>query len=445
MAAITWKNIDTPSIGDASRAMAYAGQSLNGGFDVLKEALKSYQTGQEAIYKKEDAAATQDVLGKIYQARNVDDFNALDRSGALDQVVAANGATIDRAAVNALRDGRADTMRTRELNGLKFGEEKLGYEQAAATAEGMAIAQRQDPVAFQAWQEAHPDNRKLADILGLNRKVGQENTKFDQGTEKHKSDLLTAEDTRTTNAAHRKLFNAQVGLANAQASAATLRAEDAVLDTGRGGSGSGTGTGVASTGSKALDRVIAQSPYSSGSVDTKEGRALLLAGMKSLGMGTSQQQDVLDNLEKYYKSGAIVGLADKDDKAAGIKKGDKIYAPLPVDVVLQELGSGGNSDYLSFFGLNSRVGDVLVNRLDKRFGVKGDNNLFSSTGTHTVTDESQMTADKALLQDMYAINGLRNQQARPLLNPGPPTVAESQRQALVAAARRNTEERIPKK
>lgn len=173
MAAITWRNIDAPSIADASRAMYFAGANINGGFDTLKESLKQYQTGQEAQWKKGDTAATQDVLGKIYQAQTAGDFNTLSQSGALDQTVAANGAQIDRAAVNALRDGRMATMQQRELQGLKFGEDKLGYEQAGATAEGMAIAQRQDPVAFAAWQAANPANRKMADVLGLNRTVSQ--------------------------------------------------------------------------------------------------------------------------------------------------------------------------------------------------------------------------------------------------------------------------------
>jgi hypothetical protein len=118
-----------------------------------------------------------------------------------------------------------------------------------------------------------------------------------------------------------------------------------------------------------------------------------------------------------------------------------------VDVVLQELGSGGRSDYLSLFGLNSRVGDELVNNLDRRFGVKGDNNLFSSTGTTTITPATQATADQQLLQDMLVVNSLRNRANQPLLNPGPPTTAwrDAAAQRLNAAAAQARERFLGKK
>ena len=117
---ITWRTVSGPSIADAARPLAYASQTINDGFGSLKDALKERQLADEAAWRKQDASATQDVLGKIYQAQNVNDFNALNTSGALDQAVAANGARIDRAAVNALRDGRVNTLQQREKQGWEF-------------------------------------------------------------------------------------------------------------------------------------------------------------------------------------------------------------------------------------------------------------------------------------------------------------------------------------
>lgn len=170
---ITWQNINAPSFGEANRLMGQAQQSILGAFDTAKTALVDSQAFDKELWKRQDQEATQNALSKIYQAQNVDQFNALNQSGALDQAVAANGARIDRAQINALRDGRVSTLQQRELQGLKFGEDKLLLEQAGVTAEGMALAQKQDPVAFNAWLAANPQNRKMADVLGVNRTVQQ--------------------------------------------------------------------------------------------------------------------------------------------------------------------------------------------------------------------------------------------------------------------------------
>jgi hypothetical protein len=113
MPPITWKNIEAPSVADASRAMYFAGQNLNAGFDTLKSALGEYQTGQDKLWKQQDSQATQGLLTQLYGADSVDKFNALQASGALDQAVAANGARIDQAAINKARDGRLGLLQTR--------------------------------------------------------------------------------------------------------------------------------------------------------------------------------------------------------------------------------------------------------------------------------------------------------------------------------------------
>jgi hypothetical protein len=170
---ITWRTVNGPSLAEASRPLEAAQRAFDTAFTGLGGALKQWDAGQKDIWKQQDAAATQDVLGQIYRAKTVEEFNALRDSGALDQATAANGAVIDRAAVNALADGRPDTLQQRDLRGLKYGEERLGIEQAGATAEGLALAQKQDPVAINAWLAANPQNRRMAEVLGLNRTVQQ--------------------------------------------------------------------------------------------------------------------------------------------------------------------------------------------------------------------------------------------------------------------------------
>lgn len=127
---ITWQTINAPSFGEANRLMGLAQQSILGAFDGAKTALADSQAFDKELWKRQDQEATQDALGKIYQAQNLDQFNALNQSGVLDQGVAANGARIDRAAVNALRDGRVGTLQQRERQGWEFANAALDQKEA---------------------------------------------------------------------------------------------------------------------------------------------------------------------------------------------------------------------------------------------------------------------------------------------------------------------------
>lgn len=236
---ITWQNINAPSFGEANRLMGQAQQSILGAFDTAKTALVDSQAFDKELWKRQDQEATQDVLGKIYQAQTLDQMNALNQSGALDQAVAANGARIDRAQINALRDGRVSTLQQRELQGLKFGEDKLLLEQAGVTAEGLALAQKQDPVAFNAWLAANPQNRKMADVLNMNRTVQQsvEDQTFQKNTdtraqsaearaaEKQPIEIKQLEDNLKNGPAQRAAAAAQAAAATTNAATNKLTAD----------------------------------------------------------------------------------------------------------------------------------------------------------------------------------------------------------------------------
>lgn len=127
---ITWQNITAPSFGEANRLMGLAQQSILGAFDNGKAALADTDKFNQELWKRQDQDATQDALGKIYQAQNLDQFNALNQSGALDQAVAANGARIDRAQINALRDGRVGTLQQREKQAWEFANAALDQKEA---------------------------------------------------------------------------------------------------------------------------------------------------------------------------------------------------------------------------------------------------------------------------------------------------------------------------
>lgn len=399
---ITWQTINAPSFGEANRLMGLAQQSILGAFDGAKTALADSQAFDKELWKRQDQDATQDVLGKIYQAQTVDQMNALNQSGVLDQGVAANGARIDRAAVNALRDGRVDTLQQRDLRGLKYGEDKLLLEQAGVTAEGLALAQKQDPVAFNAWLAANPQNRKLADVLNMNRTVQQsvEDQTFQKNQDTRagnaetraaeeqplkmdglRSNLLTAESQRNAQAAQAALATAQAEKYRADAKAAANANTPGSLIDAR------------------YKELVANGPWDKGTLDTAEGKSAFMKGLKELGLPQAAQEDVVAQVYKYYGKGAVVGFDDK---------GQPIRAPLGVSTALQAVGeAGGNTMVDSLFGW-SRRGDQTANALDKMFGVY-------STGEKNPA--WQATKDNELIQKMQATLALRNQREQVLATP----------------------------
>jgi hypothetical protein len=165
MAAITWRNVDGPSLADAARPLAYARDTFTGGLDALGNAIKGYEAGQERMFKKQDDAATQDILGQIYQAGSVADFNRLNTSGALDQAVAANGARIDRAAVNALRDGRVGVLQGREKQGWEFQDATTDRAQLPVVQEILTLASAGQKDAALAKMVENPNLRMPAQLM----------------------------------------------------------------------------------------------------------------------------------------------------------------------------------------------------------------------------------------------------------------------------------------
>lgn len=160
---ITWQNINAPSFGEANRLMGQAQQSILGAFDGAKTALADSQAFDKELWKRQDQEATQDALGKIYQAQNVDQFNALNQSGVLDQAVAANGARIDRAQVNALRESRPSELQKRAVADIQYRDTMLDDAQANDVRRINTLALT-DPAAASAELAKNPDLRKSFEI-----------------------------------------------------------------------------------------------------------------------------------------------------------------------------------------------------------------------------------------------------------------------------------------
>lgn len=192
---ITWRTVNGPSLAEASRPLAYAQQAFAGAFDTLKGTLKESEAFDQALWKRQDQAATQDALSKIYQAQNVDQFNALNQSGVLDQATAPNGAVIDRAAVNALRDGRVGTLQDRAVREIGFKNTMLDAAQEA-DVRAINLMALQDPKRAQEMLAQRPDLREAVNLARTIDSRTQTLTDRDRATTRFGFD--TAEETRRT-------------------------------------------------------------------------------------------------------------------------------------------------------------------------------------------------------------------------------------------------------
>lgn len=392
---ITWQNINAPSFGEANRLMGMAQQSILGAFDNAKSALTDTDKFNQELWKRQDQEATQDALGKIYQAQNVEQFNALNQSGVLDQATAANGARIDRAAVNALRDGRTDTLQQRDLRGLKYGEDKLGIEQAGATAQGLALAETGTPEQLAAFYAANPNLRRLNEVA-RNARTAQQSVE-DQGFQRDQNNRAANVDTREAEKQPLVMDGLRSNLLTAESQRALQAAQASRYKA------EANAANLANTPGSLIDsrykEMVANGPWDKGTLDTAEGKSAFMKGLKDLGLPPAAQEDVVAQVYKYYGKGAVVGFDDK---------GQPIRAPLGVSTALQAVGeAGGNTMVDSLFGW-SRRGDQTANALDRMFGVY-------STGEKNPA--WQATKDNSLIQTMEATLALRNQREKVLATP----------------------------
>jgi hypothetical protein len=159
---ITWQNVTAPQAADISRPLYFAQNAITSGLGAFGDALKQYEAGQRDIWKRQDADATQSVLDRIYQAGSVEEFNRLNASGAFNETTGPNGARIDRAAVNALRDPRLGLLQNRELERARYNDSLRQQADAPMLADSLAALSNGDFTgAFRNMERLSPQGRAL--------------------------------------------------------------------------------------------------------------------------------------------------------------------------------------------------------------------------------------------------------------------------------------------
>lgn len=375
---ITWQTINAPSFGEANRLMALAQQSILGAFDNGKTALADKQAFDKELWKRQDQEATQDALGKIYQAQTVDQLNALNQSGVLDQATAANGARIDRAAINALRDGRVATLQQREKQAGEFTDWTTTREQrpivngiltdiysgntgkAATTLAGNPnllnapeIQKTLSDYKRKLVVEGREDDRFKWDEEAQKWKVDAEKQKailrpFE--AQKAAADAKKAEDDLLNGPSTRAAQAAQTALARTQAGAIASKAEDEAA------------ARQAEVDRKILATALKDNPYAGGVLTPGSAEELAkLANTTKLGSGGSPEKlaKTMERLTKIANEGIEVQAEGADGKTISKK--------IPVPLELAKAALLGSSDTL--LSWNEGYADTFEETIRKRMGI----------------------------------------------------------------------------
>lgn len=222
--AITWRNVVGPSLADAARPFELARQGLNESFNQLGQLITQRQEQQQT-------AAKEGFLDMLYKAATPEELEAMQRSGQLNEAIAALDPRV-RAQVRGQADARLAALRDAATKGFAYQDtvEDRNTRDARAAAEaailrgdpGVNAAISALPARFQAPLLTAQDAR--GEVL-LNR--DRSATRFTREGEKHKSDMEYAADRLKTAAAQRGMYAAQAGQAGASTALARLQIEQA--------------------------------------------------------------------------------------------------------------------------------------------------------------------------------------------------------------------------
>lgn len=322
---ITWQNLQQSSFGDASRGMALAQDSFKSGFQSVQDVLNKQEATAEANWKQAKDNNTQAFLDEISKYRTPEEYQAALASGELAAKRQQFGAQIDQAAVRTAQDGRLALLQDRTLKANQYADQAQERDARPIVDQLSMMALSEDKDVRRSAKDAlgiYAQNGmvpKAAELAGKIRTVDHENeawtregVKFDREGKKLDSDLLSAQ-------MDRRYKEALINHTNADAKrlAAPKTGSDGKFNPA------------------AIDEMVKGTHFSSGTLDTKEGRDAFFKGLKEFNLTPKQLDDVLQNFSDLSAQG-VVG---KD------KSGNTVRMPLPVEAALQAVGRSTDPTY----------------------------------------------------------------------------------------------------
>jgi len=346
---ITWRNVDAPSFGEASRMMSQAQVGINSGFGSLQDILKKEQATADANWQVQRDNNTQAFLDSINQYRTAEEFQAALTSGALD--VGQYGGQIDRAAARAALDGRLSILQDRTTKANQFADQ-------AAERDARPIVDRLSTMALSEDKDVRRSAKEALGIYASNGMVpkaaeiagkldqsdrmfverGQADTEFVRKGEKHSSDLLSA-------AADRQYKSALASNARSAGSSATSTLKKELA--------------ASKAQNAAADLLIKNSPLDAGTMDTYAGQKAFEEGLSKLGLKPEQVKSIRESYAKEFKNGVLVGYDEKNEE---------VRIGLPVSTALAGARDSADNWYTPNFLNVSNQGKSAVKNLKEQIG-----------------------------------------------------------------------------
>lgn len=120
MGVITWRNVEAPSFGEASRMMAQAQIGLNSGFDHFNNILNKAQATSEANWQQGKENNTEAAYAQLAKYDTPEKYQAALDSGEIDALTAGMGAQVDRAGFRKAMTDHLGNLRERALKGMEY-------------------------------------------------------------------------------------------------------------------------------------------------------------------------------------------------------------------------------------------------------------------------------------------------------------------------------------
>jgi hypothetical protein len=401
MTQITWRNVNAPSLADASRPLDSAQRSFDSMFGKLADVIGRSQAVEDKNWETGKTNRTNDALNRINSFLTPEEFSEAQKTGAIQALL--NQGQIDQQAVRAAADSRLGVLQQRAKTAIDYRNTMIDdqtspiadrYRLAAINGDQAGMAAAMSEYAAKQGRNGAAlaefgDNRQY---LGVTR--DRDATRFQWDGQDQAMQMRTGEDNLLTNAVQRQQM--QNAMRNANASRSLAEREFAF----RQKMSQAASNGGSAAMEKQFQAFKENSSHSMGVYGTKEGNANLMKGLSELGVNPDQRDDILTVLAERYKSGVPVTYDDKGKPQGRL--------PIPVSVILEEAARSSDNPLASMVPGWSRKGDVMANNIDKRFGVQSNGSKDAS-----VFDKR----DQDLVDEMMFMNKINTERTQGLFNP----------------------------
>ena len=344
---ITWRNIEAPDFRNAFLGMSTVGSNLEAARKLLTQSIAETQRIDAENWENTKTNNTNAVLKRLLEYQDPESFEKARQAGEFLKLMNQYGAQIDTAQALKAIDERADVLRNRAISA-------LDYQNRLRTEEEAQVAREQKPIvdrllglieqgelkpATEVARIYADSNMLREDFLRQILEAARKRQEDIQDRNLRELEIRSIIDAR----------NAQAAAARAQAEAARAQ-KDAVKQL----TADNQWWNLIDKTSKATEEQYKEwekdSILGRGTLDTNNGRDAMNEVFKTFNLTPNAQQDVWENMEKYFPGGYYTRTVN----------GKEVRIPIPVELVHRALM---NTDEIGDGAWWSRRGDKVAARI----------------------------------------------------------------------------------